>query len=371
MTDTTAKTLVISFTLCISCAQEPTSSPDQFDTWGPFAVGTTAVDVPAASELTLTTQVWFPVDLPYSEASSLPLYYYEGIASGEAIAEQTPACSQTHPVFLFSHGHNGVRYQSIYLMEFLASHGYIVLAPDHKYNTFYDADESHLTDIVTRRPKDLTDTFDWLLKQVNTPSSPFFGCANPQGGFAVGGHSFGGYTALASGGSKIDVQGLENYCQTEPGFLCNTNLTTLSQRALDGRVDLSDPRVWGTVALSPAGYTLFHKGIEDLSVPTIILTGDTDTSTPLEIVKPLFDGMLTTPRFFGVFKDTGHVSFSNACDFTPADFEECSDNFRPYQEIQTQSRSLVLAFLQSLKGNDRAEEFLFQSPPQVHWTIVQ
>ena len=38
-----------------------------------------------------------------------------------------------YPVLIFSHGWTGVRTQNTYQAEELASHGYIVIAPDHTY----------------------------------------------------------------------------------------------------------------------------------------------------------------------------------------------------------------------------------------------
>ena len=42
------------------------------------------------------------------------------------------------PVVLFSHGNGGIRFQSFFFAAHLASHGYVVVSPDHHGNTFVD-----------------------------------------------------------------------------------------------------------------------------------------------------------------------------------------------------------------------------------------
>ena len=64
---------------------------------------------------------------------------------------------------------------------------------DHVGNTFLDNDESRKPELIIRRPLDLSDSFDWLMEEEQCQ-----GCFDPEAGFAVIGHSFGGYTALSS-----------------------------------------------------------------------------------------------------------------------------------------------------------------------------
>ena len=243
-------------------------------------------------------------------------------------------------------------------MEVLASHGFITIAPDHLHNTYYDAAPERLWEVVLRRPQDLTDTVDWLLSETNNNSSDFHGCAPQNAGFYVAGHSFGGYTALATAGAPLDLPSLQESCTDNEEFLCD--VSSLWDDSPTSTISLRDERVLGTIALS--------TGVDQISKGTLILTGDRDTSTPLEVVTPLFTNLGIEPRYFGIFKNVGHVSFSNACDFTPQDFAECNTDYRPFEEVQQESQRLILTFLRMLEGDTQAEAILRESPQGVQWT---
>ncbi len=102
----------------------------------------------------MMVQVWYPAD-PQPGDQLAPWLDHLDIA-GKALAEQNGlppqlagylklartnsyvdaplvAGSQRFPVLVFSHGWAGIRTQNTYQMEMLASHGYIVVAPDHTY----------------------------------------------------------------------------------------------------------------------------------------------------------------------------------------------------------------------------------------------
>lgn len=118
------------------------------------------------------------------------------------------------PVVLFSHGNSGLRFQSIFLTEYLASHGYVVISPDHTGNaavsitptglmlympsTFSDlpvrvADMRYLLDIAEGlNAEDPDDRFTGHLDMENV---------------GMTGHSFGGMTTKNTVGEepRIDV----------------------------------------------------------------------------------------------------------------------------------------------------------------------
>ena len=54
-----------------------------------------------------------------------------------------------------------MRWQSPFLVEYLASHGFVVVAPDHTGNTIFDYDSGRMPE-VARRPHDIIDAADWL-----------------------------------------------------------------------------------------------------------------------------------------------------------------------------------------------------------------
>ena len=75
--------------------------------------GTPGYDQP---EVTLTGQVWYP-----TQESDEDIHAYDGLVESLAMDGVEPDCSETRPVLVFSHGNSGMRYQSIFLTEFLAS----------------------------------------------------------------------------------------------------------------------------------------------------------------------------------------------------------------------------------------------------------
>ena len=99
-------------------------------------------------------QVWYPAvaesgdqlapylpdgerdSLAISKTFELPGFFLSHLALSKTNALQNASvatCFDQWPVLVFSHGWQGMRYQSTAQMENLASHGYIVFAPEHAY----------------------------------------------------------------------------------------------------------------------------------------------------------------------------------------------------------------------------------------------
>ena len=110
------------------------------------------------------------------------------------------------PLLLFSHGNGGMRSQSVFWCEHLASHGYIVMAPDHTGNcliTFIDGEPIVFNDsedgraiAAEDRPKDLSFLIDSMDRMNKGNDSRFFGKVGLDR-IGVAGHSFGGYATTA------------------------------------------------------------------------------------------------------------------------------------------------------------------------------
>jgi predicted dienelactone hydrolase len=111
---------------------------------------------------------------------------------------------------VFSHGNGGVRMQSTYLLTALASHGYVVAAPDHTGSTLRDInDPSDLSvgavlNSYLVRPVDLSFVIDHFAHA--GPKDPFFDAIDLNAIGAIG-HSLGSISALRSAGldSRIRV----------------------------------------------------------------------------------------------------------------------------------------------------------------------
>jgi hypothetical protein len=100
------------------------------DAPGPWTASTEVFETTGSSGVALTIQVWYPASQVDDE-----LYVYDDWMMGGAYEDGIPDCAAHRPVVLFSHGNMSFRYQSFFLTEHLARHGYVVVAPDHFGNT--------------------------------------------------------------------------------------------------------------------------------------------------------------------------------------------------------------------------------------------
>ena len=208
---------------------EPEEVPDP-GARSPFPVGLVTLDLwdesrpdPATGEgRWLRTDVWYPatseaagrvtrLDLEAEAAgidlgdkddvirnADLPPIEIECVRDAELDGEHGP-----YPLVLFSHGANGIRWQSVFYTIHLASHGYVVASADHDHNTIWDViregfyAESIATSLA-RRPDDVRFLLDTLLEENDDPDSRFHGALDPDR-VAVTGHSLGAVTSAALG----------------------------------------------------------------------------------------------------------------------------------------------------------------------------
>lgn len=286
------------------CAAGPDHAPDPAE-WGPFPVGvrTFDLDVAAAtSESTreLTVELWYPaieeargapkdtIDL-VAEAPDAVHEQYDDLPPLEFEVRQVRGAPMRrddgpYPLVLFSHGSYGIRFQSVFWTLYLASHGYVVAAPDHPGNTLYEALLEGVGDAnevfvegIEERPNDVLALLDHLVDRAGDEADPLHGVLDPER-VAVSGHSFGGYTSI--------VAALE-----------------------DERIDAIVPMAPMTVAIEIQGYELAN-----LPVPVMMMAGAEDrTLEPdTEMLGPWKD--MPPPRYYLELADAGHFTFSDVCE---------------------------------------------------------
>ena len=76
------------------------------------------------------------------------------------------------------------------MMESLATHGFISIAPNHIYGTVFDVDIDKFPDHILSRPDDIMESFDWLVSQ-NNIAGDLFNCIIPEVGYSMIGQSTG------------------------------------------------------------------------------------------------------------------------------------------------------------------------------------
>jgi predicted dienelactone hydrolase len=106
-----------------------------------------------------------------------------------------------YPLIVFSHGFSGCNTQSIFLMNALASAGYLVLAPNHqdarcgsvvRHGMVRWSDQTHRD-----RAADMEAVLDAMLREKTFRNVPI----NAQR-IGQAGHSLGGYTVLGLAGGR-------------------------------------------------------------------------------------------------------------------------------------------------------------------------
>ncbi len=325
----------------------PDVAPDTIAPLPSVVAGVTFIEVPTDNpKRTLPVAIWYPG----KPVAAQEPYVYLGLLAGQAYAEVPLKDGGPYPVIVFSHGHQGLKEQSYFLTEWLAMHGFIVVAPDHVWNTFLTFDKAKTADVALLRPKDISRVIDRLEKPEPTDPAWLKTKLDLQHIGACG-HSFGGYTTVALSGATVSAdEAMIALCDKSPKeFACQ--LVNANQK---GPYEFGDPRIDAAVPMAPAGFEAFRNaGLAKIAIPMLVLAGKEDTLTPLDTqVKPIFDGV-TTDKMLWTLKHGSHFTFSDACvlaAFAPPDviaqFGNICDEKAPLSITDAHSlvRDVVLSF---------------------------
>lgn len=336
-------------------------------TYDPFARGAHPVGVSStelvdpARERRIELELWYPADARYRGHDLAPnsqdLYPVFGAhyVRQEAVRDAV-AAARACPLVLFSHGMAGHRRQSTFLCTHLASHGYLVIAPDHGGSTLADmfslalrigpehvpADiEALLFGYVADRPRDV----DFLVQQALAGGFAM-PCAIEPAGVALTGHSFGGFTALAAASSLPAVRAV------------------VALAPAGGAGPLSLPALRDALTLDFAG-----------RVATLYLALERDSLLPLSGIAELYARTPKPARMF-VLENADHMHF---CDRAESSHEflrnlprlgllgELAAKLPPFAELAASehgydfARALCLAQLDASLRNDQAAAALLAS----------
>ena len=229
----------------------------------------------------LTADVWYPTA---ASSGAKAAYGLVGVSyrSETAYDAAPPIAGRRFPLVVFSHGYGGIRFQSSFLTELLASHGFVVAAADHPGSTVVDealGTADNLDVAASHRPADL----EALAKGVE--HDPATAATIDPAKVAVVGHSLGGTAALAVGG-----------------------------HATGTGTALAHPSA--VVALAPASEVLSDDALRADTVPTLLMVGTQDVLTPpdLSVKRPL--ALVPGRPLASVLLDRAtHYSFTDLCRF--------------------------------------------------------
>ena len=297
---------------------------------GPFPVGvrTASLTDPARQRL-LPTEVWYPATDAYAgqdvAESTRDMYeFLPGLPPvwQEAARNAAPRRG-SYPLIAFSHGFGGHRRQTTFLCTHLASHGYVVAAPDHTGNTIFDIIQMVMAlhsgaampdptaivkEFIVARPADIRFMIDRTLDGTAGNLASIID-ANRVG---MTGHSFGGWTTLV--------------------------------------VTACEPRICAALPLAPAGGSsplpaeLLQRSLTfewGRDVPTLFLVAERDSLLPLAGMRELFEKIRGTKKMV-VLKNADHMHFCDRVEEVhelfrmmppPGDFERVAKTVPPITEL--------------------------------------
>jgi predicted dienelactone hydrolase len=326
---------------------------------GPHTVGHRLYELTDAArdDRHLRTEVWYPATPDAAEVASPTFYDFQffglGLTSPVALDDAPVANELGFPLIVFSHGSGGVSFQSTPLMEMLASHGFVVISPNHTGNTTNDVLGGTSTPFYVtaeNRPRDVSFLIDWMLARNLDPEDEFYLKVNPDR-IGVTGHSFGGFTALvAASGYHVPSRGI----------------------AVE-----ADPRVKAIAPIAPASDLISDADLLTIDVPVMLLSATLDDTTPIETDTTRPWALLTTRPFYRVdIIDAQHLAFANACDIAdallefgvreadvaflvPGYYETCGPAALPIEIPRRLTNLYVTAFFKKhLLHDDRYDAFL-------------
>jgi predicted dienelactone hydrolase len=308
------RALLISFVLLLAACAQPvaplpfvpasaTAAPDP-SKLGPYAVGVRTQTIedtgrkkPDGGARLLVTEVWYPAAVgttgegaTYDLTDSFTDEHRRQMADAgvvlpilETSAVRDAAPDQDHgpyPLIVFSHGQGGIRWQSTFYTVALASHGYVVVAPDHEGGTMADAVRNELEPALIgfdHRPQDVRVLIQRFSKL--NAADPLFGLLDLNH-VGVTGHSFGALTSL--------------------------------------RVAVLDDRVKAIVPMAPTSTDIAWIGFDPkpvLTIPVQIQGGGKDQTLDYAEHVQLAWNDMKRPRWLLDILEGGHFTFSDLCEF--------------------------------------------------------
>lgn len=341
------------------------SLPDSpFAARGPYAVGTRPYGVPIGDK-TIDAVIWYPATNPDQRPEKVTYkinprhpYVAGGPIQGRAISNAAPdATGGPYPLVIFSTGLTGWSQTNSYLLEHLASHGFVVISADPRgenLQTFWQG--------AAFRPLD-TERLIAFGDELTAADGDLAGLVDTDH-IAIAGHSSGGWTALVGGGAQFDW----SWCDANSELVAKTELSNCPQfvsyqeeiaalLGLDSAPtgtwpQMYDPRVDAVIAISPDGdiWGADYQGVAGVEVPTLVIIGSKDTVTVPEYgAYPIYEHLGSAKKSLIVFENAGHYIFANQCRDTPWMIPQmmwfCADAVWDMDRAHDLTKHFITAFL--------------------------
>jgi predicted dienelactone hydrolase len=308
-----ARPLLFLVVVAVGCSSSSDSTPEAPDYTAPGAlsVGVLTTRIADSSrERTLRVEVWYPAS---SAGESSPVLDFEedaakrtalsgllDAAPPECVAQTTnatrdaPPIVGSYPVIVYTHCYACTRWSAHFVIEWLVSHGFVVVSADHEGDTLFDrldGTASPLDDaLVDTREADVRVLLDRVLQGAVLPN----GVTADTGLVGLLGHSIGSVTA--------------------------------------GRVAQNDDRFGALVGMAAPMENILYGGVsmEDIDVPLALLEATEDNSIGEVGNVVLQDNFETanTPAYKLDIIDAGHWSVTNIAEITEDYKPGCGDDLR-------------------------------------------
>lgn len=271
---------------------------------GPFNVGHIQIqhtyqpllDQP---ERTIPIEIWYPTE----DTSGVSTTYFVGV-DDTVFSDATPAAPiypAGYPVHLSSHGYQGWGANSTFLMSHFASHGWVVVAPNHINNTIIDHASPLPVNHFVHRPKD-------LIESLNVLESLELGYPVDVDNVLMSGHSFGAsYSTWGIAGASYD--GVDSVCQEGIGLEDSNTLCTETEYAALSSGELNDDRIKAAIPMAGTDRKTFfgETGYQSVDVPVLFISGTEDGQ---EGNQAHFDEVTGIDFRWLSLKDACHQSFT-------------------------------------------------------------
>ena len=248
-----------------------------------------------------------------------------------------------------------------WLAEHLASHGFVVLAPEHDEQM---NPESGLWQGAIKRPQELQAVFAYVDAQTQ-PGGALADLVDPET-VAVIGHSYGGYTALAAAGARLDSVGLTTHCADvtaanhPSAWLCDMLLPHLPEMATLAGLDTLPDGLWpgwgearvdAVVALAGDAFFFGEAGLAEIKAPVLAIGGTADHDSPFDwSAQPTYDYVSSERKVLIALNEAEHMIFTNPCAAVrwyaqPLAGEFCADTVWNRQQAHHLVSHFTTAFL--------------------------
>lgn len=319
----------------------PWSPPDEA---GPYAAGVTTLEFTDPRGKDLVVEVWYPAA---PEEGDQPDPYPEIVIVGEAFREAPPdPRGAPYPLVAFSHGYSAIRYQSVFLTEYLAQHGFVVVSPDHVHNTMLDLDEDLTGLVMLERPDDIRYSVDEALS-VSAGDDPLLGGMIRGDTYAMTGHSFGAVTTQTVAGGRLDWLGFQAWCEENGSWVCGlmegVDPATFDQYGTD------DPRAVVAMPMAPGAWFAYEDqggGLAGVRQPLVWGGTRDDVLDYDEEIRPCYEHM-APPKRMATLAEAGHYAFSDICRIASFLFDDCDPalGFLDMERAHAIIRPIALAYL--------------------------